>query len=735
MDDQNLLSMLAQDGIDARDAMPTLHLHQEYPYLSGVTMDPRLTGFQAGLIPFLQFMSSPRVDMVASHLNQAMVIDGGSFPRIFAGPENMLGEYEFSKTRLDQDITVVAVIPKYAATLGPSRIERTPSITIVYLGHRDNKLHYMTADSYFRGSDGFGYINKWDNLNRVHAGLPIYQFNEYGNETKLVTSPAHKNGMYCLGVELNVAFMTLEETIEDAMLVSRSAADKMATTEIKEVKIQIRQDEYPLNTYGVADDIRAMPDIGERVNANGVLAAFRSMNVETLLPDTTEAALGDLQTTHDNIFYAPPGALILDITVNAIRSSKAPRSLFAQFDKYIDGNIRYWQQIVEIYSQHRQTHELSKAFHEHLTVAIQRLIAAGKDVRLPGVTRRTKVKLIGKNKLPIDFMEITVVYAIKRPFAEGFKITGRDGQKGVTCRILPDECMPTDDYGFRADLVIDPSSSINRMTIGPLYETAINRVSEFVRRKVQALHAIDPVAAVDMLFDYYNDIHPNYAKLVRETLTTEQARRAHVLDAITSGNIYLHIPPGLDNISFELINRLQKKWDVKLSPVTFTTKDMDGNVIDTFRTKNNVCIGSKYVYTLCKIPEPSSPGVAHVNQYNTPMKSPPSERNRFPIKRNPIRLGEEESRISLMDLQDAEEYMRMMCLQGSSPKGMNLIVETLLTAQHPTRIRRFPITTAELINSNTIVKVFEHMFTTMGLGVSTHGARPRLNDLLQETKF
>lgn len=292
--------------------------------------------------------------------------------------------------------------------------------------------------------------------------------------------------------------------------------------------------------------------------------------------------------------------------------------------------------------------------------------------------------------------------------------------------------MPTDDYGFRADLVIDPASCINRMTIGPLYEPAINRTSEFVRRKLQELYPVNPQAAGAMLLDYIADVNPNYSAHIRETLSTEAELSEYVRECINT-HITLHIPPGLDTIGLALIQKLQSKWNVPISPVTFTDRDMDGNVIGTYRTKVPVCIGAKYTYLLCKIPEPSSPGVARINQYNTPMKTPQSDKFKYPIKQSPIRLGEDELRIITMDLEHAQEHARLMCLQGSSPKGVSAVVEALLTEPFPTRIKRINLTNAQLMNSNTVVAVFNHMFSTMGVGVSTAGAKPILGDILKDT--
>ena len=699
-------------------------LYKEFPLLNNVCFDPRLIGFQAGQISFISGVSSPRVDMYANHDNQTMVVDSAEFAAIFSGVEQNKGEYEHTKSRRDQDIWVIGVVPKYPHVMGPMQIKHNPSLTVVYIGKNDNKINYLTIESFTRCSDGFGYANVFEN---------VHLFSEAGNyipkETRLVTSPGHKNGLYCQGINVNVAYMTWEETIEDAMAISQSVADRLQTTEIHTVNITIGPDQYPLNLYGDETEVKFFPDIGETVNAAGILCAFRSAEVETFIPDTTMDALGELQT-HDTAYHtpAPPGARVIDVTVRSARNSRMPRHLYAQVDKYIAADIKYWKEIINIYVKYRQTHESTPAFIGEVNRAIQRLIAAGERVDIPGIPRRSKTQLIGKNNRPIEFLELSITYMMKRPCEVGFKITGKDGMKGIIGKILPDDCMPIDDNGMRAGLVIDPTSSIARMTSGPIYEQAINRVSEFVRRKIEALYPTDPPAAAAMLFDYYNDINPNYAAAVRQAKSTPQEVYAHVEDCIND-KIHLWIPCGLKTIGLELIQKLKNKWDVPITPVTFTQLDMDGNKIGTFRTKKPVCIGSKYLLLLSKLPEPSSACVSHINQYNVPMKPRPSDKHKYPIRCSPIKfIGEDEGRIVGMDLEDIAELVRIMCLQATSRIGVDAVVDTLLTSEFPTRILRIPLTNTELMNSSTVLRVFNHMLTTMGLGISTKGPSPILKE-------
>ena len=700
-------------------------LHKNYPNLDNVKVDPRCLGLQAGLMNYITETSSPRADMYANHINQAMVLDGGEFPFQFVGNEQNLGEYEFSKSTRNQPVRVVKIIPKYpSVTIGHMQIRNNPSITVIYIGLEDNKLGYFTIDTYTKGSDGFGYMNNLENQHLLDVGI-------IPKDKRLVTSPIHRDGLYCLGTNVNVAFMTLEETIEDAMLISQSTANKLQTTEIRDVHIIVDEDHYPLNLYGCEDEVKFMPDIGEFVNHRGIIAAFRNANAETYLSDIMPVALNTLNL-HDTPYYvtAPAGAQIIDITVNASRTAKIPKSLYSQADKYINASNTYWREIISVYNLYRQSeYKLTKGFIRLVADAIQRLVAAGIPVPIPGVAKKAKTKLIAKNSRPIEFMEIKITYMLKRKCQPGFKITGRNGMKGTISRILPDEYMPIDDHGFRAGLVIDPNSSVARMTMGPLYEPAINRTSEFVRRRLEQLQPVNPQLAREVLLEYCNDINPNYADTIRETRPTKQTLDDLVKQFVYEKRILLWIPCGLDTIGLPLIKKLKEKWEIPISPVTYTQCDTDGDIIGTFRTKRNVCIGSTYIYLLSKIPEPSSSGISHISQYNVPMKPRPSDKHKYPMRRGPVRfIGEDEGRIGVMDLKDPRELTRIMGLQATSRRGVDMVCEALLTAEHPTRISRIPISNRELTRTNTIIQVLNHMFATMGVGITKKGPRPIHDD-------
>src|SRR5947199_1249287 len=66
---------------------------------------------------------------------------------------------------------------------------------------------------------------------------------------------------------------------------------------------------------------------------------------------------------------------------------------------------------------------------------------------------------------------VRVYVAKKRKIAEGDKLAGRHGNKGVISRIVPEEDMPFLEDGRPVDVILNPLGVPSRMNIGQILET------------------------------------------------------------------------------------------------------------------------------------------------------------------------------------------------------------------------------------------------------------------------
>lgn len=388
----------------------------DYPYMDNLNADIRLIGFPAVLNPFVQNTSSSRLDMYRSHVGQAVVIDGCEFPYIWTGKEMDTGRYELNGTSRDQDAQIITTIPKYPVLPGGDQISENPTRTVIYRGE-DNCIHYLNLDQYFMGADGFGYRNVMEN---EHL---LFQDSFLPKEEELCHSPAKQGNKYCLGVNANVAYMTVTDTIEDAMVISRSLAEKMTSTEVSKMTIVVRPNEHPINHYGDAMDYKFLPDIGEYVGDDGVLCSFRPVDMGTFAADMQPENMREVQTLHDRIIKAPPGAKIVDIDFYVTKKrDQIPWSVYGQVEKYNEAIKQYWERIIEVHEQYKGKLGMSPGFSTLVARAISHTCAHGGRVK--GISSRN-VKFINRTEQPVDFLQIEVTYACKRKVERGFKISDK----------------------------------------------------------------------------------------------------------------------------------------------------------------------------------------------------------------------------------------------------------------------------------------------------------------------
>lgn len=277
--------------------------------------------------------------------------------------------------------------------------------------------------------------------------------------------------------------------------------------------------------------------------------------------------------------------------------------------------------------------------------------------------------------------------------------------------------MPTDEYGIRAELMVDPASVPHRMNVGQLYEAEINRCSEFVRRRLEVLvNAGDITTAWTMLIDYLNDVNPVYAQIVMDARRIP-SHQAALLKEWISDRIYVNVPPGLKTITPESIVALVDKWGSHATPVTFVERQESTGVVKKFTTTAPASIGMKYIYLLYKLPDPTAPGVAYTSQHGIPIRPTTRARYSCPISTTPLRFGEDEIRIQIKSISPTHpfESPRLLNLMSNSPTGVRVAAKEILTSADPIRIRRMPISTKDLITSSAILGQIHHMFGTVGI--------------------
>jgi DNA-directed RNA polymerase beta subunit len=556
----------------------------DYPLARNLRMPVECMGLELPGIPLGNYISSQRLNMYTTMATQALIVNGAEFPIVASGFEREYLEYTLNSTRFDQDSVILKIIPIFRTYQILDAIKYCPRYVVIYLGLEDNKIHAMYASTYTKGTNGFGWKNYFDKV----------LFREETTVSKgdtLTHSNAVQNSKYCPGLNAFTLYATMPGAVEDAVVVSDAFTKRAIATGYKDIVVDIHKDMVPLNLYGDKDNYKFMPDIGEKVMPGGFVCAFRKVDQQTYYADLTEQALCTLQPLHDAIYYQiDKDATVVDVKVykNPNKKVLTPSYMFDQLTKYEAEDWRAHDDILAAYDKYCKVEGHAPA---HDFVSLVTRVAREKTViskKVLGVTRKSTAKFKTKDNL-ISYIRLEITLEYKIIPHRGSKLTGSAANKGVISDVVPEEHMPVNDNGIRAEVIINPQSVPNRMNPQQLY---ICFLSEMARRTLEDMKRCgkDYRKAFDIMVSLFYDVNPEYAKLIQQAFVSDKDIKGLVQDSFNVGRLVLVCPPFLDVFTTEWVLRMRDKYHIDQTPGEFNQLDRNGNVIRRVRTKRKMFI-------------------------------------------------------------------------------------------------------------------------------------------------
>ena len=211
--------------------------------------------------------------------------------------------------------------------------------------------------------------------------------------------------------------------------------------------------------------------------------------------------------------------------------------------------------------------------------------------------------------------------------------------KGVECEIVPDEEMPTDDFGNVSDVVVYGRSAIARLNPGQLFEQYLGASMRDISLDIkQMVENGNSNGAWDFLLGYLKIASPPQAEVCSQLNSRE---RKDYLEGVCQKGLYLHCPADADWITIDTYDDLQAYRPVNESPVTYTN-----SAGAKVRTNLPALIGGKYMIVLEKSDsKPMACAGSRVQHHGLPAVATKNTRNSTPTKEQPPRVwGESEVR-------------------------------------------------------------------------------------------
>ncbi len=672
------------------------------------------------LNPWHQHTTSPRGAMFANHLGQMLVINGATERNFQTGYEREYAKYTF-KIEMPCNALILEIIERYKQTLGRDSIEHNPQTIVIYEDVDTKEIGMLSLQTYCSNHQYFGFRYKvCEGFNWLRVGETIPKGTVFLNSPSVT-----EEGGYKFGLKANIAYMTIPATSEDGVLISRDLLPKLGFRTYESRVVEWGNKKFALNLYGDKDNYKPFPDIGDVVRGDGILMALRNYGpaelaiVEQSVLDTME-----VDTTFDTTVYANgPGGRVVDIKIHHdIKNINcAEVHMDAQAQKYDAARRQFYKRIVDswkkLYAKRGDALQITPEF--------SRMVVEARSVESEGQGQSVS-KLYRKAPLDDYRVEFVIEYDIDPSI--GFKITDCHGGKGVLCQIAEPEDMPIDAEGNRADIVMDPNSTIGRMNLGRLYEQYESGASRDTHKRLCSLlqqtpgthaeHALMEMQGLsqptidhawEILMGLYKIISPGMHAWFAEG-KVDQAPIEYLADIVEKG-ITIWLPTDNPPESEDIIMQLESNdmYRPCYSPVSYV-----GNSGRRVTTKDKVRIASMYFILLEKIGDDwSAVSSGKLQHFGVLSQLTKTDKYSKPARNQAVRgAGEAEVRIFISYI--GSRFMAEMMDRNNSPQTHKEIVSRILSAPFPSNIDNLIDRSAHPYGGSKPVQLVQHLAECSG---------------------
>lgn len=607
--------------------------------------ESRALGITSFFSPFSLYVSSSRNAMVTNQKGQAIAIKGAETARILHGFESQEAQYCFG-ARAPCNMIILDILK---ARLGPSGT--TPLITVVYEDDDTGRVDSFDIEPYGRYHDTFGFELE---LTPVMKNAQPNTFIRKG--TLLSHSKNIKQGIYGTGINAVCAYISSPPGIEDGFRVSKSFLEKLTPTGVGVRAADFGNDWYPLNLYGSKDHFKAFPDTGDYIRDDGLIMAFRKRDPLMDCVNMTPDALMRVDPVSDRLFYVDPtvkgrarvfNIKVLDNENEGARQSLPPtmaaqvKHYAVQWSKYYSDVLRTYRSIISERKGSNQEDMIKPRFTKRVYDALVDRpndpdrnygSSRSKDGR---ITRTYRGDLLGEFRIEIHF-------AYDFALDNSAKLSDMYGGKGVIVSVVPDEDMPTDEAGNRADAIIYFRSGVARLNPGQFFEHYITAHMRDVSNKIRHMvdHNVHAEEIYSYIASYYDIIQPKQAKIFRAL--PPEYKHEELMEIYNNG-IYITILAEDLHIDETIVEKCESFLPVTKTRVRYRN---ESGVMVT--SKKPVLLGSKYMIVLDKSdPKPMAISVSRLQHHRLPAVPNRSNKYSTPVKEQPPRAyGESENQVN-----------------------------------------------------------------------------------------
>jgi len=617
-----------------------------------------------------------RGTMNIKHHVQHLTIDNPEFPFLYDGKENLVGEHSSFHYRTDKPYQVVGICKKY------NELMHGKCYMALYFLHckDDDSYTVIERKEVENLTENFGFTYKNDYLDAAEVG----DFIPAG--TTLSSSTSYdENGNVSIGVNGRILYAVHPAVQDDAIIVSRSFANRMVTNNVTSKTIPINENTLLLNLYGDDRDYRGLPNIGD-VITDGIICATRSVKETRMFSDLRDVSLRQINLS-DQVFYGSGEVVDINVYCNNpnIKVNKVNRQIMQYYNdaKWFYSNVyRVCKEIVRSGSKN-----IDSEIHRWMRTAMNYL-----DTQA----------LWAFNDNTFSNLMVEILMRKKEPIKTGRKIVGRHGNKTVVCSIWPDEEMPyltteitrdADNVAHpkgvveRVDLITNPLAIINRTIPMVMDEGSTTFILDRTRKEAATLDTQEEQK--ELLFDVLSILNPKQGKEVEDLYETlsDREKKKFIEDCIsvdrdgrliTNNGMYLRWEAFNDEFILrdQIIKVYEKYGDILQPYHIFVPKPKWGR--DIYIGQDYV--GYQYIMMLKQSGEKgfSVRSAGAISDESLPEKSHDNKIGKLWHSEKPIRFGEYETPNFLI-ITNPEDFALVTALYRSSIDGRRFMYEAILS--------------------------------------------------------
>lgn len=601
----------------------------------------------AGLmIPFCNTNSSSRLIMASTHRTHALQLLNPEKAIIQTGYEIRYGDYSSSISKADRDYEVIAKISKFSSA--PNH-----HYWLILRDLNSNHLDIQERISYEHETESYGFLynNEYmDSLNvgdRIAEGTIVQKslaFDKYNNRAE--------------GRNFNTIYLSLDDNMEDSVIMSDKAAGTLTSPLVKPVEIMINDNDIPLNLYGDDNVYKSFPDIGEDVKNANLIALRKERKDEAYYTQSVDRLRQIIMS--DEIKQV--NGKVVDIDIYCNNPDILETYYYGQFKFYYNELLRMSTEVYQLilpYVSQKYT----------LSYDLEKFYANAKRVC-------NRDQYMDKRTFSNILLKITVLEELK--MNPGDKVANRYGGKGIISDIWPQEFMPRyknsrGEYEY-ADIIFNSLTMYGRENPGQVFELSLTHIGCAIVDYIIG-NNVSLDEAYNLIHEYMSLIVPEEAAYLEE-LKCQMSREDlafYIESVIKDGRIDISAKPISDSITIDKLNDIYKHFPfVKKNDIEVTIMSSDG-FPRHIKARRSAVMGKEYIIRLKQFAEEkfSATSLSSTNIKNENTKSRNKKEFKGLYPNTPIRFGNMES--TNFQHIGVENVISNLMIHSTSPQGRRLV--------------------------------------------------------------